>query len=134
MPELLSVRDAFGSFGAVPANDRWAWSARSPNGDVVVVTWWRDEIGRRPDGKLVYDCRNRPNLHLWQNRVGNRDRIRNLIHARDHCDGHFRIVWCKARDPREPTRVAVERYPDRTLWMKLIELNERTGEFLAEEV
>jgi hypothetical protein len=129
----MSVKDAFGYFGAVPANRQWSWSARSPDGSTVVITWWKDQETRRK-GKLVYDTRNDPNLAEWRNRHGNRDRIRNLAHARDHCGGLFRIVWTKARDPNEPVRQTVERYPDETLQMRLIELREQTGEFLAEEV
>jgi hypothetical protein len=48
--------------------------------------------------------------------------------------GVFRIVWAKARDPNERVRKTVERYPDKTLQMRLVELKEQTGEFLAEEI
>jgi hypothetical protein len=133
MTEFWTAKDAFAYFGARKANPRWSWSARSPDGAAVVVTWWKDEIERR-DGRLIYDCRNHPTLDQWRSRVGNRDRIRNLAHARDHCDGLFRIVWAKARDPQERIRKPIERYPDKTLCMRLVQLNERTGEFLAEEV
>jgi hypothetical protein len=135
MAELQSVMDAFGYFGAIPANIQWSWSARSPDGSTVVLTWWKDQTARR-DGKLVYDTRNDQNLAEWCNRLGNRDRTRNLAHARDHCGGLFRIVWAKARDPSERVRKTVERYPDKTLWMQLSAstLNEQTGEFFAVEV
>jgi hypothetical protein len=133
MIELQSVKDAFGFFGAIPVNRQWSWSARSPDGSTVVLTWWKDQEARR-DGKLVYDTRNDPNLAEWRNRHGNRDRTRNLAHARDHCGGLFRIVWAKARDPSERVRKTVERYPDETLQMRLIELDQQTGEFLAEEI
>jgi hypothetical protein len=83
---------------------------------------------------MVYDTRNMQNLAEWQWRNGNRDRIRNLVHARDHCDGLFRIVWVKTNDPDQRVRKTIERYPDETLEMRLIELDEQTGEFLAEEV
>jgi hypothetical protein len=132
MAEFWTARDAFAHFGAVMKNPRWSWSARSPDGNVVVITWWKDEE-RRHDGKLVYDCRHHPRLDQWRDRHGNRDRTRNLAHARDHCDGLFRIVWAKARDPSERVRETVERYPDDAVWMRLVELNERTGEFLAAE-
>jgi hypothetical protein len=64
MMELQSVKDAFGFFGAVPVNRQWSWSARSPDGSTVVLTWWKDQEARR-DGKLVYDTRNDPNLAEW---------------------------------------------------------------------
>ena len=133
MPRVMSVKDAVGYFGAVPTNRQWSWSARSPDGRTVVVTWWKDQETRR-NGKMVYDTRNMQNLAEWQWRNGNRDRIRNLVHARDHCDGLFRIVWVKTNDPDQRVRKTIERYPDETLEMRLIELDEQTGEFLAEEV
>jgi len=116
-----------------PTNRQWSWSARSPDGRTVVVTWWKDQETRR-NGKMVYDTRNMQSLAEWQWRNGNRDRIRNLVHARDHCDGLFRIVWVKTNDPDQRVRKTIERYPDETLEMRLIELDEQTGEFLAEEV
>jgi hypothetical protein len=135
LAQLWKVREAFGFFGAVPSNHQWAWSARSPDGKTVVVNWWKDEVRSR-DGKLIYDMRNHPHIDLWRDRRGNRDRIKNLAHARDYCDGLFRIVWIKTNDPSERVRKTVERYPDKTLWMRLSAptLNEHTGEFLAEEV
>ena len=133
MPALMSVKDAFGYFGAVPANRQWSWSARSPDGRTVAINWWKDLETRR-NGKLVYDTRNMQNLAEWQWRHGNRDRIRNLVHARDHCNGLFRIVWVKTNDPDQRVRKTIERYPDETLQMRLIKLDEGTGEFLAEEV
>jgi hypothetical protein len=129
-----SATEAFGHFATKPRNIRWSWSACSDDGNTVVLTWWKDEINRDSDGKLVFDRRNHVRLPLWQHRLGNRERIRNLVHCRDHCGGLFRIVWQKAADPDAPTRRAVERYPDDALWMRLIELNEQTGELLAKEV
>jgi hypothetical protein len=133
MPRFWSVREAFGYFDTVPANIQWSWSARSPDGRVVAVVWWIDERCWR-DGKLIYDMRDRPNLHLWKDRHGNRDRIKNLAHARDHCDGLFRIVWARANNTSARVRKTIERYPDATLWMRLVDFNGETGEFLAEEV
>jgi len=128
---LWTVIGAFEFFGTVPANARWAWSARSPDGKTVAVTWWKDEIARDSGGKLVCDMRNHPQLNIWRGRLGNRDRTRNLAWARDHCDGRFRVVWCKAINPAATLRTAVERYPDKDLWMRLKELDESTGEFYA---
>ena len=126
MTGLWKVRDAFGYFGAIPSNRQWSWSARSPDGRTVVITWWKDQKVRR-NGKLVYDTRHDPILPEWRDRLGNRERIRNLADARDHCEGFFRIVWTRTNDPSERVRKTVERYPDETLQMRLIELNERTG-------
>ena len=134
MPEeFWSATEAFQHFGAVPKNVSWAWSACISDGNTVVLTWWKDEIDRDNDGKLIFDRRNHPRLDQWRYRLGNRERIRNLVHARDHCESLFRIIWQRAADPDTPTRRTVERYPDDALWMRLIELDEQTGEVLAKE-
>jgi hypothetical protein len=52
METLWKVKEAFGCFGAIPANIQWSWSARSPDGKTVVVNWWKDLKIRR-DNKLV---------------------------------------------------------------------------------
>jgi hypothetical protein len=130
-PHLWTVAGAFGFFGTVPTNIAWSWSARSPDGKTVAITWWKDEIGHDPSGKLVCDTRNHPMLSLWQGRLGNRERIENLAWARDHCDGLFRVVWCKANYTGARVRKAIERYPDKDLWMRLKSLNKSTGEFYA---
>jgi len=133
---LWTVIGAFDFFGTVPTNVRWAWSARSLDGKTIAVTWWKEEIARDSNGKLVWDTRNHPRLPEWERRIGNRDRIKNLAWARDHCDGLFRVVWCKAANLAARIPKAIARYPDKDLWMRLDPhcLNERTGEFFAQEV
>jgi len=126
-----TVTRAFGFFGTVPVNIAWSWSARSPDGNTVAINWWRDEIGRDSSGKLVFDTRNCDPLHVWRDRLGNRQRIRDLAWARDNCNGLFRVVWCKVSNPAPTVRKVVERHPDANLRMRLKELNESTGEFYA---
>jgi hypothetical protein len=122
-------RAAYAYFGATLANPFWSWSARSADESTVVLTWWRDEVDRKGN-VLVYDMRNHPRLAEWQDRLGNRERVRNLIWARDHCGGLFRVVWGEADKAR--VRKGKNYWPDNNLRMRLIELNEQTGEFLAE--
>jgi len=131
--ERWTLRDAFGYFGAVAVNPRWSWSARSPDGRTVVLNWWKDEI-TRDGGRLIYDNRGHPRLDEWRGRHGNRDQIRNFVWAREHCDNLFRVVWCEARDVKASVRTVAARYPDKDLWMRLTNLNEKTGEFRAESV
>lgn len=135
MRGVTTLTAAFAHFGAVPKNVLYAWSAVSPDGGTVVLTWWEDEVERR-NGKLAYDTRNNSynSPNIWGNRRGNRERTKNLIHARDYCGELFRIVWVTAADPRDTVRKIVARRPDDTLRMRLIELDEETGQFLAEEV
>jgi hypothetical protein len=73
----------------------------------------------------------------WPNRLGNQERTKNLIHARDHCGGLFRVVVITPKEGKAPPRSTGSistRYPHRTLIMKLIDLDETTGEFRAESV
>ena len=133
MLENWTQTAAFAYFGAVATNIQWSWSARSPDLKTVVLTWWMHEIVR--DGpKLIYDMRDHSLLNEWRGRHGNRDRIKNLTCARDHCNRLFRVVWCEAREPNARIPKAVRRWPDKDLWMRLTELNETTGEFRAESV
>ena len=97
MLENWTQTAAFAYFGAVATNIQWSWSARSPDLKTVVLTWWMHEIVR--DGpKLIYDMRDHSLLNEWRGRHGNRDRIKNLTCARDHCNRLFRVVWCEARE------------------------------------
>ena len=133
MEKNWSLRDAFAYFGARATNPRWSWSARSTDGETVVLTWWLDEISRDDAGKLVRDERNHPRFSVWNKLPGNKDRIKNLAWARAHCEGLFRVVWIKSKDRRAIPRYAATRYPDPKLWMRLTYLDEQTGEFAAVE-
>jgi hypothetical protein len=124
---------AFAHFeGAVARNPRWSWSARSPDGETVVLTLWEDKITHE-DGGPTINCFG-DDAHLWKDTLGNKDRTKNLIHARDHCDGLFRVVMVVAKDIKAVPRSIAKRYPHPTLVMKLIKLDERTGEFSAKSV
>jgi hypothetical protein len=125
---------AFAYFdGATARNSRWGWSGRSPDGRTVVITLWKDEI--HDDGKtVVADMFGHERLHLWTDKPGNRGRIKDLAWARDRCDGLFRVVMTVAKDAKASPRSIAKCYPHKTLVMKLIRLNERTGEFRAESV
>jgi hypothetical protein len=65
-----------------------------------------------------------------RNKPGNKERIENLIWAREHCGGLFRVVVVQAHEAR-PTSIA-ECWPAPNLVMKLTELDLDTGEFRAE--
>jgi hypothetical protein len=134
MAENWTLTKAFAFFYGVRArNPLWGWSARSPDGRTVVITLWEDEITR--DGNTVIaDMFGHERLHLWTDKLGNRDRIKNLVWARDRCDGLFRVVMTVAKDTKARPRAIAKCYPHKTLVMKLIKLNENTGEFRAESV
>jgi hypothetical protein len=134
MTEKWKVVDAFAHFdGAECTNIVWSWSARSSNDGTVVVALWKDQI-ECDDTSVVVDFFNHKRLRDWIKKLGNKERIENLVWARDHCGGLFKIVMLEARDTNAPRRIAKVRYPHPTLVMKLVDLNEQTGEFRAESV
>lgn len=122
---------SFRSFGAESTNPRWSWSARSADGKTVVLTLWRDLV--RVQGKSAsYDTFGR-GLEQWTDRPGNRERLENLKWARDHCGGLFRVVITVAKDANAHPREIAECYPHDML-MRLVDLDEATGEFRATSV
>lgn len=130
MSTKWTLRKAFAYFnGAKAKNPRWSWSARSGDGRAVVVTLWKDRV--QDDGDTVTVDAFGDNVHLWRNAPGNRDRIRNLAWARDRCNGLFRVVMVEPKDPHATPRSIARRYPEPRLVMRLVRLDEKTGEFLA---
>lgn len=67
----------------------------------------------------------------WRDRPGNRERIDNLKWARDHCSGYFRSVISVAENEDRQPRQIKECFPKPEYNMRLVALNEHTGEFLA---
>lgn len=125
--KVTTLAEAFAFFGTYPANARWSWSGVSPDGKTVAVTIWEHEVGA--DGSI--DDFGHPDLASWTSKPGNRERIRNLMLARDNCGGLFHVIWVTARDLNEdPWRIA-GRWPEEDFMMKLVDLDESTGEFSA---
>jgi hypothetical protein len=133
MPNNWGLAKAFAHFGAKGKNPRWSWSARSMDGKTIVITLWRDglDFEAKP---IVYDTFNRHDLYKWTDTQGNRERIENLIWARDHCDGHFRVVITVAEDVNAYPRKIENCYPKDDWLMKITALDEKTGEFRALKV
>lgn len=130
MPRTTTLSEAFAFFGTVPRNSRWAWSAVSPDGMTVAVTLWDHE--RAADGSVdFFDEKKR---ERWVGRLGNRDRIKNLRHALDHCDGKFRVVRVIAKDTHADPRQIKDRIADPLTIMQISHFDEETGEFAARPV
>ena len=125
--ETTTLAEAFAFFGSAPANPRWSWSAVSPDSKKVTITLWEHEMAA--DGSVDYF--DDPTLATWSSKPGNQERIRNLQIARDHCDALFHVIWVVAHDLAETPRKIAGRYPEKHLMMKLIDLDEMTGEFSA---
>ena len=128
---MVGKIEAYASLGAELKNERWAWSGHSEDGTTVVVTLWDDKI-RPVEGGIRYDIFDDPDLESWRTKRGNRERIRDLVLARDKCDGLFRVVVGRANETGNAMLEGslYEARPDLT--MRLIDLDEKTGEFSAE--
>jgi len=127
-----TLAQAFAYFGAVATNRVWSWSARSPDERTIVLTLWEDRVDRT-SGRLIYDTMRHPKLHIWRDKLGNRDRIKNLQLAYGHPDVQVRAVIIKAKDLEARTRSIVSRYPHPRLFLTITQFNPETGEFRAEE-
>jgi hypothetical protein len=101
--------------------------------ETLVVTRWKEDVWEYR-GRVIFDIRNHPQLPQWQRRQAHHERTANLVWARDHCGGLFRIVWLKAKDPNAKVRKITQCYPDTDLWMRIISptFDEKTGEFFGE--
>ena len=128
---MVGKVEAYAALGAVLKNERWAWSGHSEDDAVVVVTLWADKLRDVPGG-VRYDLFEAPDLEAWRTKRGNRERIRDLVLARESCDGLFKVVVGRANEAGDAMLEGsvYEARPD--LVMRLIDLDETTGEFSAE--
>ena len=120
---------AFAHFGAKATNSRWGWSARSADGATVVLTVWDDEFDPDKPGATI-DMFGHKNRGRWSTALGNRDRIKNLTHARENCGGLFHIVVATAKDVNASPRSTLRIRPHPRV-MRLTKLDEVTGQFRA---
>jgi len=135
MAEKWTHAEAFAYFKAKGTNPRWSWSARSDDGKTVVLTLWQDEFSRGDGNKQVsYHAKVREDAAEWIKRPGNRERLENLKWAKEHCDGLFRVVVGIAEDVSARPRAIKECFPHKNLIMRIVDLNEETGEFRAVSV
>ena len=59
------------------------------------------------------------------------ERVQDLIWAREHCDGLFRVIIGVPVDPNDIRRGLAGAHPHDRLIMKVVALDEATGEFFA---
>ena len=124
---MVGTVKAYKHFGITLKNERWGWSGQAPDGRVA-VTIWKDLLKGKP---LTCNMFGDPKLPQWKGRPGNLERIKHLKWARDHRNGLFHVVIATAVDVSADPRSAAEAYATK-LVMKLIALDEETGEFSAE--
>ena len=123
--------EAFKLFGVKLKNIRWSSSGRAKDG-TVVLSLWTDYLKSGPT-PTHYDLFGDPRLPKWQNKIGVRERTENLKWARQHNDGIFRVVLATPADLKSEPRRTTNVLPSE-LAMRLIDLNEQTGEFSAQIV
>ena len=122
---------AYAHFGVTLKNEQWSWSGRAADGGVV-LSIWKDQINYKtkpPSYNLFGDVR----LAEWIDKPGNHERIDHLKWVRDQRAGLFRVVIVTAVDTTVEPRKIDEAYPTK-LTMRLIDLNESSGEFSAQVV
>lgn len=126
---MTGLAEAFAYFGAAGKNPRWSWSARTPDGEIV-LTLWKDgfDYSTKP---LTYGSIAEGAAPEWIDRAGNQERLENLVWALDHRDGEFRVVVVVAVDEKANPRQIRESYPQPRMLGKITKLNRETGEFEA---
>lgn len=120
---------AFAHFGTKPNNVQWSWSARNEDTKTVVVTFFQDEF-RREGGRLVYS-RPREAAIALSSSPGHRELTRNLIWARDNCDGELKAIVAIAKDRTSIPRSIAECSPSK-MKVRIVELDDETGAFRVE--
>jgi hypothetical protein len=128
MTKQWTHTEAFAHFGTKPRNVQWSWSARSDDGKTVVATLWQDEFSRK-EGRLVYERTDVPDN--VRRRPGHSELMENFAWAQTHCDGRFKVISAKAKDPNADPRSIDECFPTK-MTMKLLHFDPATGAFLAE--
>jgi hypothetical protein len=131
MPKHYSHSDCFEFFGVVPRNTRWSWSGRSDDGKDIAVTLWQD---RFEDKGRIYRSWNTDRPGEWKSRPGFVELIENLALARDNADGAVHVILAQARDRDANPRSIARCFPQPSLKMRVIELDEEEGTFVLERV
>ncbi|WP_156115944.1 hypothetical protein [Bosea sp. UNC402CLCol] len=120
---------AFAHFGTKPHNVQWSWSARNEATKTVVVTFFQDEFRRESD-RLIYE-RPREAAIALASSPGHNELTRNLIWARDNCDGELKAIVAIAKDRTSLPRSIAECHPSK-MKVRLVELDDNTGAFRVE--
>jgi hypothetical protein len=129
MAKVWTKTEAFAHFGATMTNVQWSWSARTPDGKTVVLSLWGDRFSwkKRP---IEYHEREDDPPPEWIARLGNRERLENLIWAQEHCGRVFRVIMARAKDKNAEPREIEECFPRADLVMRITYIKP-TGQFGA---
>ena len=128
MSRVWNKTEAFEYFGTKQKNPRWSWSARSEDGNTVVVTLWQDHFidgGRKYLGQ---------GITTLKTRLGHTELMENLRWALDNCDGVVRAVMAVAKDTKADPRSIAKCFPHPTLRMRIVEFEPDKRRFLLERI
>ena len=133
MSKIYNKKSSFAFFNTSAKDSRKSWSALSDDKKTVVITIWKDQIRYRDKKPFwnTFDLPHNQRNELWKDQFGNKERIENLKHSLSKLDGLFRVVITVAIDQDAFPRKILSCYPWEGIWMKIIELDEKTGECRA---
>ena len=130
----FDLTQSFRHFGVVRTNSRWSWSGRNADTQTVVLALWGDQFDWRATPVAYEQPAEDPTIKSWSLRPGNQERIENLLWARQHCAGRFRVVMLTAKDRNASPREIADCFPKEAWWMQITYIDENTGAFRAELV
>jgi len=134
MAKKWTLAEALASYGgAAGKNPRWSWSARTPDGKAVVMTFWQDRFDYKTKPP-TYRAKSGAGANAWLDKPGNRERLENLIWAVDNCGGRVHVVITVAENVNVQPRKIADCFPQPRMQMQVKELDRQTGEFFAELV
>jgi hypothetical protein len=120
----LGLHETFASLDGAKGKYPNSWSARSPDGRTVAVTAWVFDIVGGEINMFGKMKRQPPN-------AAGRERIENLLWAKGHCDGRFRVVVIEPVDPEViPRKIKRVIGVDPLPW-RLVKIEPQTGEYIA---
>ncbi len=131
MAKNWTLSQSFERLGTVPKNKRWSWSGRSADGKKVSVTLWQDLF---QNGTMIYQSTATGTEEGWVGSNGHLELIENLAWARDHLDGEVSVIIAVAKDKTASPRSIAECFPQPNLIMRVIELDENSGDFTLERI
>ena len=130
--KVYTLDDGFKAFKAKKWDPYKTWSAINEDG-FAVLTLWKDLIKIDLENRLrIWDCFNQPNW--WHQEIGNKMRIKHILHALEHHNGFFKAIEISVVDKNSAPRSIDKQkgiYPKKDQWWAIDEFNSKTGEFRA---
>ena len=121
-------------FGTRPINIRWSMSGRSPDGQTVAMVLWGNTVWTIKRNRFHTAILAGINCSITTPRKALGNALRIFSGHGIICEGLFRVIIGVPVDPNDIDRGLAQAYPHNRLIMKLVALNERTGEFRAVNV